>query len=209
MPPGALGHWLNSRELNLALRVGEMGVGRGLFLPICSCLAWRRGSQSWVLLLYDVNLPQMFVGMWLDVDLCIWDSPKLSVKAIFVNAGCRELGRETVAGCPGGTPGCMSSGWGLHTPPECQPPRPPSVRFHTSSLAHKGQEPWPCAAWRRLEKGFLWAFPLRSTPAGGFGGLTSWMHSMQPCSTPEPCSPLAQWFLALLGLLVFCAHMAC
>lgn len=100
MLPGALGPWLNSRELNLALCVGEMGVGRGLFLPICSCLAWRRGYQSWVLLLYDVNLPQMFVGMWLDVDLCIWDSPKLSLKAIFVNSGCRELGRETVAGCP-------------------------------------------------------------------------------------------------------------
>lgn len=181
-------------------------MGRGFFSPICSCLAWRRGYQSWVLLLYDVNLPQKFVGMWLDVALCVWDSPKLSVKAILVNAGCRELDRETVAGCPGGTPGCMSSGWGGYTN---HPSVSHHLRFHTSSLAHKGQEPWPHSAWCRLEKGLLWVFPLRSTPAGGFGGLTSWMHSAQPCSTPEPCPPLAQWFLALLGPLVFCAHMAC
>ena len=150
-------------------------------MPICSCLAWRHGYQSWVLLLYDINLPQMFVGMWLDVDLCVWDSPKLSVKAILVNAGCRELDRETVAGCPGGTPGCPSSGWGDYTN---HPSVSHHLRFHTSSLAHKGQEPWPRTAWCRLEKGLLCGFSLCAVP------LLVALEALLPGCTPRSLAAL-------------------
>lgn len=63
--------WLNLALFSLCRDGGGEGSLPGISsLPTCRLSWW-----SWVLLFYGVHLPQMFVGTWLDVGLCVQNSP--------------------------------------------------------------------------------------------------------------------------------------
>lgn len=140
--PVVLGPWCLNGKLDVVLFLFGWGEGEGLFLVIhrLSCLLAPLVKSS----ASPLRRPSSskFVGVWFGVDLCVWGSPQLSVNAALVTTVLQRGGR-----------GWEGSTYFLAVAH--------SMRFHTSSLAHKGQSPQPFTAWNRLERGSLWV-PLHT-----------------------------------------------